>query len=170
MTIINSEIKDNVLIINVTNPSNTNKIYIDSLSNRDNIYSLEDLDHTKTVLNTSVVNSQLKIILGDLVDPAYVISIDGQFALAIDYDSVYNSKVKQLVSYCSTCLDQLQQQKIVMIDFKTQLLDYAIKNNKLEDAIDHFISLTKLLNITVNLNNNTCNECNNCANGMCKLC
>ena len=44
-----------------------------------------------------------------------------------DKKNIYNAMVNLLSSYCDTCMDKHQKEKILMCAFKLELIDYAEK-------------------------------------------
>ena len=42
-----------------------------------------------------------------------------------DKKNIYNAMVNLLLSYCDTCMDKHQKEKILMCAFKLELIDYA---------------------------------------------
>lgn len=95
--------------------------------------------------------------------------------ITINPEELYNKKVNMLTSFCNTCLDKHQKEKIVMCMFKSQLLEYALNNNLTEDAQQYYKDLDRLLEIPdnktccTNSRFATCKQCSTCINGMCAL-
>lgn len=91
--------------------------------------------------------------------------IDGIF-----YDPIvlYDAEVKMLHSYCSTCLDDRQMQKLMLVVFKRQLLEQAIATSHNKEAAQYYLDLVRLFGVSINkiCNNNGCQKC---SNGMCSL-
>lgn len=92
------------------------------------------------------------------------------YADGIYYDPniLYNAEVSILHKYCNTCLDDKQMQLIMLIVFKRQLLEQAIATSHNKEAVQYYLDLAKLLNVSIN-NNRQDNNCNSCVNGMCKI-
>lgn len=88
----------------------------------------------------------------------------------IYYDPItlYDAEVKMLHSYCSTCLDDRQMQKLMLVVFKRQLLEQAIATSHNKEAAQYYLDLVRLFGVSVNkiCNNNGCQKC---SNGMCSL-
>lgn len=95
--------------------------------------------------------------------------------IIIDPKELYYKKINMLTSFCDTCLDKHQKEKIIMCMFKSQLLDYALDNNLTEDAQQYYKDLDRLLEISTsktcctNSNLITSNTCSTCVNGYCAL-
>lgn len=90
--------------------------------------------------------------------------VDGVF-----YDPVvlYDAEVKMLHSYCSTCLDDKQMQKVMILVFKRQLLEQAIATSHNKEAAQYYLDLVRLL--SVNINKTCYSDEQKCSNGMCRL-
>lgn len=85
-----------------------------------------------------------------------------------DPNILYNAEVGMLHKYCNTCLDDKQMQLIMLIVFKRQLLEQAIATSHNKEAVQYYLDLAKLLNVSIN-NNRQDNNCNSCVNGVCKI-
>lgn len=88
----------------------------------------------------------------------------------IDKKNIYNELVNLLTSYCDTCSDKKQMDKILLCDFKLNLIDYAEINDydnidKLWESLARTLGV-KLDGIAHEVNNSVCN----CKNGICSLC
>lgn len=88
----------------------------------------------------------------------------------IYYDPItlYDAEVKMLHSYCNTCLDDRQMQKLMLVVFKRQLLEQAIATSHNKEAAQYYLDLVRLFGVSINkiCNNNGCQKC---SNGMCSL-
>lgn len=92
------------------------------------------------------------------------------YADGIYYDPniLYNAEIKMLRKYCQTCLDDRQMQLLMLIVFKRQLLEQAIATSHNKEALQSYLDLCKLLNVSINTK--TVNiGCKTCINGVCKL-
>ena len=102
MKIIKIEKNNSDLIVTLDATYTISKIYIDALSNLDNISSTDDLNHTKSFTGSS--NSIFTINIVDLEDMAYVITVKSESAYAdyfyIDNTKLYETKVGLLYSSC----------------------------------------------------------------------
>lgn len=88
----------------------------------------------------------------------------------IDKKNIYNELVNLLTSYCDTCMDKHQKEKILLCAFKLDLIDYAETNNY--NTVDElWESIARTLGITLDGTTyvNANNKCN-CKNGVCSLC
>lgn len=87
----------------------------------------------------------------------------------VDKKNIYNGLVNLLTTYCNTCLDKDQMQKILLCAFKLELIDYADANDY--DSDDMWQSIARTLGIeldgTVHISKTA--KCN-CKNGVCSLC
>ena len=91
--------------------------------------------------------------------------IDGIF---FDPMVLYNAEIKMLHSYCSTCLDDKQMHKIMILVFKRQLMEQAIETDHNKDAMQYYLDLTRLMEIDITTK---CKDekCKTCCNGVCSL-
>lgn len=175
MKIISTKIENNNLIINVDTASQVVKVYIDSFSNKKNMYSKQDADHEYVITDIISVGNVITIDVTDKYDSALIITIVGtvnDVALSIDYKSLYYAKVNALVQYCNTCLDKQQKERIVLCDFYSQLLQYSLDNSLTEDAIGHYQDIKRILNISDNtgyISSKSNASCPSCVNGVCSL-
>ena len=119
MKIIKIEKNNSDLIVTLDATYTISKIYIDALSNLDNISSTNDLDHTKSFAGSS--NSIFTVNIVDLEDTAYVITVKSESAYAdyfyVDNTKLYEAKVGLLYSYCSVCLDKQRLHNISLCNF-----------------------------------------------------
>lgn len=94
--------------------------------------------------------------------------IDG---IIYDPNTLYEAEIKMLRSYCNTCLDDKQMQKVMILVFKRQLLEQAITTSHNKEAMQYYLDLVRLMGVYVNkkCDNNGCQECKVCFNGMCSL-
>lgn len=178
MKIINTYIKDNELIIvlDTTNIVIT-KVYLDRIDNKKNMYSEEDNDHNYVINDAILDGDTITIDITEYNTTSFIVSVisinNRTEALAIDFDNLYQTKVNALVYYCNTCLDKHQKETIVMCDFRSQLLNYALAHNLTNDAINHYIALVRMLNISDKHDCAKClptyEKCKVCKKGVCVL-
>lgn len=177
MKIINSVLKDDTLTITLDANTNISKVYLDSILNQSNMYSNEDDKHTHTISNIAIEDNEIIVDVSEYEETSFIVSVlttseDRDEILAINQQELYLAKVNLLNTYCSTCLDKHQKEVIVMCNFKSQLLEYALDNNLTEDSINHYIDLSRLLGMHSCHNCSKCTNgriCNKCCNGMCAL-
>lgn len=86
-----------------------------------------------------------------------------------DKKNIYNAMVDLLSSYCDTCMDKYQKEKILMCAFKLELIEYAEKYAQ-GDTEDLWESIARTLGVSLEdgttIHSNKCN----CSNGVCSLC
>ena len=86
-----------------------------------------------------------------------------------DKKNIYNAMVNLLSSYCDTCMDKHQKEKILMCAFKLELIEYAEKYAQ-GDTEDLWESIARTLGLSLEdgttVHRNKCN----CSNGVCSLC
>lgn len=177
MKIISIKIENNKVIITLDSTSSAKKVYVDTLDNDKNKYSLEDDAHSYVV--TSIQNTGTEIsfdIIPELDLSAFTVTIDGILGFYYDDKELYYKQIDLLTNYCSTCLDKEQKENMVMFDLRYGLLEYALKNNLIEDAIQHYKDISRMLNIdtTKNTNGMCSGKCKYgssvCKDGVCSLC
>lgn len=157
MKVTKATITDNTLAITLDSSNNVSKIYLDTVCNYNNIYSDSDEDHSHVITDNLGNKSSFDIDISAIKDKAYivtVISTEKVIALAIDDKQLYYDKVHMITNFCNTCMDKCQKEKIIMVELRSNLLDYALANDLTEDAIKHYVDLDRILNDSVN--NNIC--------------
>lgn len=86
-----------------------------------------------------------------------------------DKKNIYNAMVDLLSSYCDTCMDKHQKEKILMCAFKLELIEYAEKYAQ-GDTEDLWESIARTLGVSLEdgttIHSNKCN----CSNEVCSLC
>lgn len=96
--------------------------------------------------------------------------------LVVDQIKLLHAKTQLLTSYCDTCLDKHQLEKITLCCFYEQLYNTAISEKKYDEAGDFYEKLCRLLNIKFNYTSGAhtksgfCKQCCTCTNGICSLC
>lgn len=84
---------------------------------------------------------------------------------------IYDAEIRKLNSHCSTCLDDKMMQTLMLVVFKRQLLEYAINTDHFKDAMQLYLDICKLLDISLNCSKNGCFGCNhNCILTQCNRC
>lgn len=177
MKIINTNIENDVLTITLDSASSITKVYLDSVLNSKNMYSDKDSDHDYVVTNFIVSGNNIVVDITEYEATSFIVSVltlsSRSESIAIDLYNLYQAKVNMLTSYCSTCLDKHQKEMIVMCDFRSQLLNYALENGLTNDAIEHYIALSRMLNIADKYDcakcSSKCIKCKTCQNGVCML-
>lgn len=86
-----------------------------------------------------------------------------------DKKNIYIELVNLLVTYCDTCLDKHQKEKILLCAFKLELIEYAEKND--QDAEELWESIARTLGMKFNGTTYISNikKCS-CSNGSCSIC
>lgn len=182
MEIINIKIEDNLLTIELDTAAEVTKVYLDSVISNKDYHSDKDEDHEIVINDPEIDNKTITIDISEYNATSFIVTIVGNntiHAVAYDEKNLYYQKVNLLTSFCSTCLDKHQKEKILMLQFKSQLLDYAMANSLTEDAIQYYTDICRLLNIP---SNHTCckynrvqscckqfKKCQSCYNGYCSL-
>ncbi len=76
---------------------------------------------------------------------------------------VYQAELRKLHSYCQTCLDDRTMQDIMLVVFKRQLLEYALESDYYKDAMQLYVDICRLLDISLQESyQNSVNCCTNC--------
>ena len=85
-----------------------------------------------------------------------------------DKKNIYKALVDLTTSYCNTCLDKMQKEKMLLCILKLELIEYA-EANELDNLEELWLELARLLNVSVdNIELVSYSKCN-CTNGMCGL-
>lgn len=179
MKITDINIVNNNIVVSVDNTENISIIYIDSIYNYDKIFSVNNDDHTYTITQFNIVDNTIQIDLQsneDIDTSAFIVTINGISKFYFDKKELYYKSIDLLTEYCSTCLDKEQKEKLLLFILKDELLQYAISNDILEDQVNIYRDIARLLKIDVISNKQNiikkCNhsKCKTCCNGMCSLC
>lgn len=179
MKITDINIVNNNIVVSVDNTENISIIYIDSIYNYDKIFSINNDDHTYTITQFNIVDNTIQIDLqsnADIDTSAFIVTINGISKFYFDKKELYYKSIDLLTEYCSTCLDKEQKEKLLLFILKDELLQYAISNDILEDQVNIYKDIARLLKIDVISNKQNiikkCNhsKCKTCCNGMCSLC
>lgn len=153
---------DKLVITTSERVLNFTRILVDQLTNRKNIYSEILKEHSYNTRNASF-NEEGTIVTIDISEwdldrSSFIVTLQQTFdgvtssvrKFVFDDEELYYGEVALLNSFCNTCLDKQQKERIVLLSVKEQLLQYAVKNELLEDSIDLYTDLTRLLNIDIN--------------------
>lgn len=89
--------------------------------------------------------------------------IDGIY---YDPEILYNAELGAIRNYCSTCLDDLQMQTIMLVVHYRQLMEQAITISHNKEALQYYKDLCRLLRVSTKC---MTKENNQCSNGMCSL-
>ena len=155
-----------------------NKVWIDTLDNISNLYEEEDEKHSYTVKQSGgsidTVTIDCSTLSPELDTSAFVITINGIQGFYYDKKELYYKEIDLLTTFCSTCLDKHQKERMVLFMTKYHLLQYAEQNGLVEDQIDYYIDLARMLNIDFKYNAKpVCNQCKRiikCCSNYCAIC
>lgn len=182
MKVIDINIIEDNIVIGLDQNISVSKLYIDTLDNDKNKYSIEDDQHTYVIENASVNNRTItinyKTLSPELDLSAFTVLINGVLGFYYNDKELYYKEIQLLTNHCSTCLDKQQKERMLLFLLKQSLLEYATDNDLIEDQIQYYKDLARMLCIDVkyNIQNSSvirCNECSNikgCCNGCCSLC
>lgn len=164
-------------------------LYIDTLNNYSNRSSVDPDKHSYKILilgtdynsDVQIDKQRLSIVidstkLEDFCMSAFIATIDNSSQFFFNQADIYYKEVELLCKNCSTCLDDQQMDRMVLFILKQDLLSYAINNNLIDDAVQYYTDLARMLNICLDTstkfyNNHDCFACNKtCRNGVCSLC
>lgn len=154
-----AEIKEGFLYIDFDTESQelTTKIILDTLDNKDNIHESDEDLHTR-VLELSdftlVRNNSYKLDITDTDAFVIIITIENAHLLAYDDNNIYSNIVNMLTSFCDTCLDKVQKEKVFLCSMRKSLFDYSVSQNYddnenpvwLNEVINNYIDLDRILN------------------------
>ena len=87
----------------------------------------------------------------------------------IDKKNIYNELVNLLTTYCDTCTDKNQKDKILLCAFKLELITFAEQNNY-DDSDELWESIARTLGIKLDGEQRSSVKKCDCANGMCAVC
>lgn len=179
MKITDINIVNNNIVVSVDNTKNISTIYIDSIYNYDKIFSVNNDDHTYAITQFDIVDNTIQIDLQsneDIDTSAFIVTINGISKFYFDKKELYYKSIDLLTEYCSTCLDKEQKEKLLLFMLKDKLLQYAISNDILEDQVNIYRDIARLLKIDVISNKQNIikkynhSKCKTCCNGVCSLC
>lgn len=71
---------------------------------------------------------------------------------------VYMAEIRKLHTHCSTCLDDQTMQNIMLVVFKRQLLEYALASDYYRDALQLYVDICRLLEISICVASTCCNN------------
>lgn len=186
-------VKDNIVVeLDTKIPDSVDSdlyLYIDTLNNYSNRSSVNPDKHSYKLLvlgtdyrsDVKIDEQRLSIVidstkLEDFCMSAFIATIDNSSQFYFNQADIYYKEVELLCKNCSTCLDDQQMDRMVLFLLKQDLLSYAINNNLIDDAVQYYTDLARMLNIcldtnTTYYNNHDCFTCNKtCRNGVCSLC
>ena len=175
------EMKDSTIVITLDSAASVSKVWIDTLDNYENMYSAEDDKHSYVVNSPSVSGTTVQInsetLSPELDTSSFLVTINGSTGFYYDEKELYYKEIDLLTNFCSTCLDKHQKERMVLFMTKYHLFQYAIANNLLEDQVNYYIDLARMLGIdfkyNAKLNTLYCGRRNKvikCCNGYCALC
>lgn len=186
-------VKDNIVVeLDTKIPDSVDSdlyLYIDTLNNYSNRSSVNPDKHSYKLLvlgtdyrsDVKIDEQRLSIVidstkLEDFCMSAFIATIDNSSQFYFNQADIYYKEVELLCKNCSTCLDDQQMDRMVLFILKQDLLSYAINNNLIDDAVQYYTDLARMLNICLDANTTYCNNhdcfaCNKiCRNGVCSLC
>ena len=177
-TVMKVELKDNKITITLDSAASVSKVYIDTLDNYENAYSNEDDKHSYVVTSPNVSGNTIQIdsktLSPELDTSAFLVTVNGSKGFYYDDKELYYKEVGLLTEYCSTCLDQHQKERMVLFMTKYNLLEYAVANNLIEDQVEYYMDLARMLGIDYKYNAKPiqcgCNRIIKCCNNCCCLC
>ena len=177
-TVMKVELKDNIITITLDSAASVSKVYIDTLDNYENAYSNEDDKHSYVVTSPNVSENTIQInsktLSPELDTSAFLVTVNGSKGFYYDDKELYYKEVGLLTEYCSTCLDQYQKERMVLFMTKYNLLEYAVANNLIEDQVEYYMDLARMLGIDYKYNAKptqySCNRIVKCCNNCCCLC
>lgn len=186
-------VKDNIVVeLDTKIPDSVDSdlyLYIDTLNNYSNWSSVNPDKHSYKLLvlgtdyrsDVKIDEQRLSIVidstkLEDFCMSAFIATIDNSSQFYFNQADIYYKEVELLCKNCSTCLDDQQMDRMVLFILKQDLLSYAINNNLIDDAVQYYTDLARMLSIcldtkTTFYNNHDCFACNKtCRNRVCSLC
>lgn len=180
-TIMKIELKDNIITITLDSAASVSKVWIDTLDNYDNMYSAEDEKHSYVIESPQVSRNTIQIdsetLSPELDTSAFLVTVNGSMGFYYDQKELYYKEIDLLTNFCSTCLDKHQKERMVLFMTKYHLFQYATENGLIEDQVDYYIDLARMLGIDFKYNarlnclcSGKCKRVVKCCNGFCALC
>lgn len=175
------ELVDNILTITLDETTSVSKVWIDTLDNYDNMYSAEDDKHSYVITSPQISRNTVQIdvetLSPELDTSAFLVTINGSMGFYYDKKELYYKEIDLLTNYCSTCLDKHQKERMVLFMTKYHLFQYAVENDLVEDQVNYYIDLARMLGIDFEYNarlnclcSGKCKRVIKCCNGFCALC
>ena len=87
MKIINTKIENNILTITLDSASSVTKVYLDSVLNKNNMYSSNDDDHNYVIDSPNISDNVITINIKEYDAISFIVSVVGSnnaVAIAID--------------------------------------------------------------------------------------
>lgn len=168
MKINNIQVVDNVINITLDENASVSKLYVDCLYNKCNKYSTNDEEHDYVFDEPQVQDNVIKLELDKfcpkLDTSAFTVLIDNTLGFYYDKKELYYRQIELLTNNCNMCLDKENKDRIALFILKKSLMDYALENDLLDDAIDFYIDLARMLSIDLKHNSQI-----NCTSCCCRL-
>lgn len=153
---------------------NINNIYSDDENNHDYVF---DFENSEIVVNGNDVVVVNELIGGLSKHLKYVrlttsddLNVEGLYYTP---EVIYNNILTNIKKVCSPCLDNKSMQLMVYVTFKRQLLDSSMELGLYKEAMQLYIDLCRMLEISTCYKTckecSNCNSCANCVNGCCTL-
>lgn len=169
-TVVSDKISDlGVFTVYVDECSNIDNIYLDGEDKHDYTFTAEnsDIDISK---DTVTIKSELIGEFDKHLKYIRLVAEEGNVeGVYYTPEIIYNTELTHIKKVCATCLDNKCMQLIMYITFKRQLLDSAIQANSNKEAMELYIDICRILEISTGLkkceackNNNACVTCANC--------
>lgn len=171
-------------------------LYIDTLDNytkrssdntEDHSYSIVVVDKDKG--DQVLIDTDRYVLLVNINDlpSAFITTIENSTVFYYDDEELYYKEIDLLCNHCSTCLDDQQKDRITLFVLKYDILRYAVEHNLINDAIQYYSDIARMLGINVQYtafndahhtcgkcckdqNKTICTSCCGCKNGVCSLC
>lgn len=179
MIIRNISLEGNELYIATDTIVSGVTVYIDSINNAANIYSTNSEDHDWAISDYTIempsgCTIDISTLEPELDTSAFIVNIDGAVAFYYNEEELYQKEICLLTEYCSTCLDKHQKHRETLFLMKHELLKYAKEHDKLQDQIELYKDIARMLNIDVKYNAKVSHSClcNNkiCCGNCCSIC
>ena len=170
--------------IKLKSAMNVTAVYVDNLDNFKNAYSAVVTNHTQATVKEFGSVTQINIPFEEGTSTsAFTVTIstaDGvqEVGFYYDKDQLYYAEIDVLTNHCNTCLDKQQKERMALFILKKDLLEYAEQNNMIDNAVNFYIDLDRMLNLsklsrsvdTYNTVIRGCNkQCKCCCNGSCAI-
>lgn len=175
------ELIDDMITITLDSATPVSKVWIDTLDNYENMYLAEDEKHSYVIdspqMSENTIQIDSKTLSPELDTSAFLVTVDGSRGFYYNEKELYYKEIELLTNYCSTCLDKHQKERMVLFMTKYHLFQYALENNLIEDQVNFYIDLARMLSIDFKYNaklnrlcSGNCKRVIKCCNNYCALC
>ena len=126
------------------------------LSNYSKEVYIDEVWNLKNILEDSPIHN-ISFSENITVDSENNVTVTNDDILELDWNMKYvtlrcfteQEEIRKLHTHCSTCLDDQTMQNIMLVVFKRQLLEYALASDYYRDALQLYVDICRLLEISI---------------------